>query len=124
MRLEDATVLLVDDLPTLRELFTLWLTRCGCAVLTAEDGAEAIRLLTTQRVDAILSDITMPVMDGVTLAVCIRALQLTTPVLLFSGSELEPAELQRIHALGIETVLTKPLNRQALIAELERVLSS
>ena len=42
MRLEEATVMVVDDEPELREIFSAWLGRKGCRVLTASNGQEEI----------------------------------------------------------------------------------
>src|ERR1035438_4781454 len=67
MRLEEATILVVDDEPDLREVFSAWLQQAGCLVFTAANGAEALEVLDAQKIDALVSDIRMPVMDGIAL---------------------------------------------------------
>ena len=58
------TVLLVEDNATNRRVAELFLERAGCEVVLAVDGAEAIALLEKRRVDLVLMDVQMPVMDG------------------------------------------------------------
>src|SRR5215467_4388635 len=67
MELKDATVLIVDDEPMLLEIFGEWLQEENCRVLTAGDGAAALQILGSHHVDVIVSDVRMPVMDGILL---------------------------------------------------------
>ena len=67
MQLEEASLLLVDDEPVLldvmRDLFRDFVEQIFCA----GDGAEALKVLAAHRIDLILTDVRMPVMDGVAL---------------------------------------------------------
>jgi CheY-like chemotaxis protein len=121
MRLNQATVLVADDELELLEIFSAWLGRCGCRVLTAANGAEALKVLAREKVDALISDIRMPVMDGVALLRRVHQLGLTIPSIIFiSGfGEVEPREM---YALGAELLLEKPFSRQQLLAALENSL--
>jgi len=65
MELTDATVLVVDDEPMLLDIFGEWLQEENCHVLTAGDGAAALQSLRNHHVDVIVSDVRMPVMDGI-----------------------------------------------------------
>jgi two-component system response regulator WspF len=65
MELKQASILLVDDEPFLREIMGEWLARVAGQVFCAEDGAEALKILAANKIDLILSDVRMPVMDGV-----------------------------------------------------------
>jgi len=73
--LEGITVLIVDDNAEWRELLEEVLTGYGACVVTAEGGAEAIRIVRETPPDALLSDISMPEMDGYTLIRAIRELE-------------------------------------------------
>jgi two-component system chemotaxis response regulator CheY len=73
MDLKDATILVVDDEPDWRSIIADWLRREGSCVLLAEDGAEALKLIHTNKIDAVVSDVRMPVMDGITLLKNIKA---------------------------------------------------
>lgn len=121
MRLEDATVLVVDDEEDLREIFGAWLGRRGCTVLTAANGAEALKVLETAKVDVLVSDIRMPVMGGVALVRRVYELELEVPSIIFvSGyGDVEPREM---YGLGVEALIEKPLNRKDFIRTLEQCL--
>ncbi len=78
-------VLVVDDEEPLRTLLTRTLHTEGYAVLTAKNGQEALNILGAQRVDAVLADITMPVMDGMEMLSRLRQRGDDVPVILLTG---------------------------------------
>jgi DNA-binding response OmpR family regulator len=78
------TVLVVDDEPQMVIIVEFALQTQGFDVLTASDGATALHLLKTHRVDLVILDIMMPTMSGLTLCQLIRA-RSETPVLLLSA---------------------------------------
>ena len=121
MKLSDATVLVVDDELELLDIFAGWLERGGCKVFTAPNGAEALKVLEAHRVDALISDLQMPVVDGVTLVRRIYERGLTIPSILFV-SGIADVDVREIHALGVETLLTKPLRREDMLSALKRSL--
>jgi DNA-binding NtrC family response regulator len=121
MTLEGATVLVVDDEPDLREVFSAWLEQAGCQVLTAANGAEALQVLDARRIDALVSDIRMPVMDGIALVRAIYERKLAVPsIILVSGF----GTLWPVEALGhgVYTFLDKPLKKKDLLLVLENSL--
>jgi CheY-like chemotaxis protein len=87
-------------------------------VVTAANGAEALDILTTQKIDVLVSDIRMPVLDGVGLVRRMNELDLFVPSIVFvSGfGDVEPREM---YALGVERLIEKPLSRNDLIRALE-----
>ncbi len=121
MRFEDATILIADDEPELLEIFALWLRRAGCTVLTAVNGEEALQRLRLNRVDMLVSDIRMPIMDGVALVRRLYELGLHIPSIIFvSGfGDIDPRE---VYALGVEAMLPKPLSRQQFLKSVESCL--
>jgi CheY-like chemotaxis protein len=126
MELRDATVLLVDDEPMLLDIFREWLQQKECRILTAEDGAAALQILRDERVDLVVSDVRMPVMDGILLLK-----NLTTCGIWFEGasrpkmifitgfSDLEPREA---YGLGIEAIIQKPIKHDEFVNEVRRRL--
>ncbi len=82
----EGRVLVVDDDPELRRLTARVLTKAGYEVLTAESGAAALERLAQGSFNAVVSDILMPDMDGVTLLRNVRDLDLDIPVILMTGS--------------------------------------
>lgn len=116
-------VLVVDDEPLLVKSLRRVLVREGHEVFTAGDGAQALELLQTVQVDVVLSDVRMPVMDGVTLLRRIRAgLVRALPVILLTGyADSSDAELKQV---GATAVLGKPVELETLLAALQLGLSS
>jgi CheY-like chemotaxis protein len=121
MKLKEATVLLVDDELELLEIFGMWLERYGCRVLTAANGEEALGILMREQVHALISDIRMPIMDGVTLLRKVHEHDLQIPAILFV-SGFGDVERREMHALGVEKLLEKPLRKQHLVQALEESL--
>ncbi|QSQ23950.1 response regulator [Pyxidicoccus parkwayensis] len=66
------TVLLVDDDPSLLRLYTRVLENLGCTVATAPDGREALTMAPVLCPDLIITDVTMPKMDGLELCRALR----------------------------------------------------
>ena len=128
MELKDATVLIVDDERMLLDIFSEWLTEENSRVLTAGDGATALRILRNDRVDLIVSDVRTPVMDGILLLK-----NLTTYSGLFQGNHppkmifisgftgLEPREA---YHMGVEAILQKPIERTEFVGTVRRTLRS
>jgi CheY-like chemotaxis protein len=121
MKSERANVLIVDDEPELREIFALWLNREGYTILTAANGAEALQLLTTQTVDALISDIRMPIMDGIALVRRIFEMHLQLPSIIFV-SGFGDVSVREMYSLGVEAMIAKPLVRKDLLHALSSSL--
>ena len=78
-------VLVVDDDPVSRRALARSLRRAGMAVVVAEDGNQACDLLTATEVDAVVTDVSMPVVDGLHLLERIREQDEELPVILITG---------------------------------------
>src|SRR6202045_5290161 len=122
MQLKYAAVLLVDDEPDLRSIIAEWFKREGCHVLVAEDGAEAHRVISANQIDVVVSDVRMPVMDGITLLKKVKATGYKSSVMFVSGftDVIKPRES---YDLGVEAVMSKPVERRHLIAAVTRILA-
>lgn len=122
MQLKDATILLVDDEPDLRAIIAEWFKREGCHVLVAEDGAQALSIISAEQVDVVVSDVRMPVMDGITLLKKVKASGYKPSVMFVSGftDVIKPRES---YDLGVEAVMSKPVERRHLIAAVTRILA-
>jgi CheY-like chemotaxis protein len=127
MKLREATVMVVDDEPMLLDIFSEWLQEENCHMLTSGDGAAALEILRNHHVDLIVSDIRMPVMDGIlllkNLSTYIGLSRDYPPKMIFiSGfTDLEPREA---YNLGVEAILQKPIERIQLVDALRRALRS
>src|SRR6202035_1339718 len=122
MHLKDATILLVDDEPDLRTIIAEWFRREGSRVLVAEDGSEALDIIQANQVDVVVSDVRMPVMDGITLLKKVKASGYKSSVMFLSGftDVIQPRES---YDLGIEAVMSKPVERRRLISAVTRILA-
>ena len=116
----DQSVLVVDDETAVRRFAARVLEQGGFGVLQAGDGVEALELLKSQGqfVDAVVSDILMPRMNGVELMRKLSSTDPELPVLLMSGY---PS--RELSAQGIQvpcSVLSKPFAPEHLLAEVRR----
>jgi CheY-like chemotaxis protein len=108
-------VLVVDDDLTIRATFADILGGEGYEVTAVSDGREAVRLAARQRFDAILLDLFMPGMDGLTVLPLLRDLAPSTGIVIVSAY-IEPARAAEALRLGAAAVLTKPPNLDELLA--------
>lgn len=119
-----ATILVVDDSPVIRRLISYTLARSGYAVVTANDGYEAVDALAAQSVDLVIADLAMPRMDGMELLRHIRADQRMDSVqivmLTASGQDHDRVEAQ---AAGVNGFLTKPASSRDLLDTVGRLLA-
>lgn len=108
-------VLLVDDDPRLVHIVSLYLQVQHLEVSTAGDGEQALEALSHGLPDLLITDVMMPVMDGITLCRRVRALPgaATLPIIVFTALDLE-SDLQAARAAGADRVIIKPFNLTGL----------
>lgn len=114
----------VEDDPFVRLAITRALNRTGAfAVTPAEHGERALELLEEQSVDAILTDLQMPVMDGLTLLSHLVERGVRVPVAVMTGQRITPEITERLQRYGIAASFTKPVDLGTLAQELQRAVS-
>jgi len=117
-------LLLVEDDEFVRPAITRALNRTGVfAVTPAEHGARALEVLEQQHVDAILTDLQMPVMDGLTFLGHLLERGTHVPVAVMTGQRITAELADRLHRYGIAATFTKPVDISVLVDELQRLLS-
>ncbi|MGA3203698.1 MAG: response regulator [Bryobacteraceae bacterium] len=119
-------IMIVDDCPAMRAFIRRVIKLSGMDVgnyFEAANGAEALAQLATNPVDAVLTDINMPVMDGEEFVRRMRASELLreTPVVVIS-TDATLHRIQTMQALGAVGYLQKPFGPEQLRNELDRVL--
>lgn len=104
-----ARILLVDDEPSVREPLARALLLDGHIVSQAGDGADALERLgsTSPGFDLVISDIRMPIMDGIALTLAIAAERPGFPIVLMTGYAEQRERARELEGL-VEDVLTKP----------------
>lgn len=116
--------LVVDDSTVMRRSVVLALQRMGGVVCTeAQDGAEAFRKFTSERFDLVLTDINMPLMDGLKLISLIRRApeQADLPIVVIT-TESADADRARAMALGASAYLVKPVQAKQVIDTVKELL--
>jgi len=118
-------ILVVDDEVNLRSVTERMLTQHGYQVLLAANGKEALEVLERHRseVKAVVTDIMMPVMDGVALVSAIKHSNPQMPVIACTGWSQEGIQAE-LKGLGVECFLEKPYPSQALLTTLHQHLIS
>jgi len=109
--------LIVEDSPTMRQLISFSLKRFkGCKITEAVDGVDALKKLQTEEVDMILTDINMPVMDGLKLVTLVkqnpRLRDLPIVIITTEGAS---EDRDRGLALGADAYISKPIQSSHLI---------
>ena len=114
-------ILIVEDDVELRQLFARVLEKNGYQVVTAENGAEALRILGLGYVDLIISDIMMPVMDGNALVRALRDDGVKTPVLMITAkSTLD--DMREGFLSGTDDYMVKPVNVNEMVLRVGALL--
>jgi CheY-like chemotaxis protein len=118
-----ASVLVVDDEPSVRRFACRVLREAGFGVREAADGLDALSLIRSGVVDldAVVSDIVMPRMNGVELLQSLSLERPRLPVILMSGYDMN--QLTRLGIVGPCGVLSKPFPPDLLLAEVRRCIA-
>ena len=119
-----ARILLVDDEDTVRGFLRRGLELDGHAVTLAIDGSDALAKLAENggAFDLVLTDIRMPIMDGIALALSAKRDFPDVPILLMTGYAEQRERAKNLDAI-VEDVLTKPFSLADLRATVERILA-
>ncbi|WP_116326669.1 two-component system response regulator GlrR [Klebsiella aerogenes] len=116
-----AHLLLVDDDPGLLKLLGMRLVSESYSVVTAESGPEALRVLTRERVDLVVSDLRMDEMDGLQLFAEIQKAQPGMPVIILTAHGSIPDAVAATQK-GVFSFLTKPVDKDALYKAIDDAL--
>ena len=118
------TCLVVEDSPMMRQLLVFALSRVkNLKVTEADDGVDGLRKLAGNKFDLILTDINMPIMDGLKLVKRIRTdpQHKDTPIVIIT-TEGSQEDRQRALQLGANAYITKPIQAPQVIAKVKELL--
>jgi len=113
-------ILLAEDDDRLRQLITLQMESMGHTVESAADGTQALDILNNSPFDLILTDLSMPRLNGIALAEAARQIVAEIPVIMLTGygAMLLP---DGERPPGVDVLLAKPVTRDNLAAAIARV---
>ena len=111
-------VLVVDDHPEIRDLMVKILERRGYRVSTASDGHDALTQFALVRPDLVITDLSMPGLNGYQLCRLIRGIS-SVPVLIMSAQK---GVEERVYEMGADAFVSKPFDMEALWAEIDELL--
>jgi CheY-like chemotaxis protein len=118
-------VLVVDDERVIANTLSMILSRSGFSTMTAYDGTSALELATKNRPDLLISDVVMPGMTGVELAITVTQTVPGCKVLLFSGQAATADLLEKARHAGHDfTTLTKPIHPTDMLRRISECLAT
>lgn len=117
-----ANVLVVDDSNTMREIVASFLTKNGFDVATAGHGRDGLALLRNDPdIKLVVSDVNMPVMDGLAMAEKIRTeLANSTVRIIMLTTEDNPNMRERGKAIGVNGWIVKPFRGEAVLGPFKK----
>lgn len=114
------SILVVDDQQGVRQLVMRILEHQGYTAIEAEDGRRALELCASEHsISVAILDLTMPDMDGITLAIKLREIRSQLPIVLMSGFDMDDVLASRPAITPAPSYLEKPFKIDLLIQALE-----
>lgn len=117
------TALIVDDSTSMRQMVSFTMKEAGFNVLEGANGQEALKRVEGQHVDVVVTDLNMPIMDGITLIRQLRSnpLYKFTPILMLT-TESQESKKQEGKTAGATGWIIKPFNPQQLLGVIAKVI--
>ena len=121
---EENSILVVNDMPEQLQLMNSLLRKAGYSVLTAEDGVQALEIAKQSRPDLVISDVSMPRMNGLEFCRMLRSdIDLcATPILLISALQKDTETVVAGLSAGADDYLEVPFDSTRLVAKVSRLL--
>lgn len=117
------TVLLIDDDDLLRGVLTIALERRGYVVIEAADGKQGVDIARATAVDIVITDLIMPVQEGVETIITLRRECPRLPIIAMSGGASNSnLYLEIAGKIGAKRMLPKPFSPKMLVELIEQVL--
>lgn len=117
LSLKDTTILCVEDSADARHFLAIYLRRRGATVVEAENGLQGLQLFKQQQLDIIITDIRMPIMNGLEMSQNIRNIDAEIPIVFLSAHS-DTELLQEAIALSATEYIIKPVDADKLASAL------
>ncbi len=117
-------ILLIDDEETIQEVVQVGIEiEVGWQVSIASSGSEGIALAKSQQPDAILLDVMMPYMDGISTLSELKANSQTKSIpVIFLTAKTQATDKKQFQSLGVAGIITKPFNSMTLGSRIAKIL--
>ncbi|OGS21893.1 MAG: hypothetical protein A3J83_04710 [Elusimicrobia bacterium RIFOXYA2_FULL_40_6] len=119
---QKTSILVVDDEQGIRDMLFFTLKQEGYSVITAENGLEGISKFKDEKVDVVISDMKMPVMDGITMLKEIKKIKPEARVIVATGFGTPETESE-IKESGAFIYMDKPFNLEILLSALVKAVA-
>lgn len=114
-------ILIVDDNENIRKLIEIYLKREGFNIYHAANGEEALEIIDKVKIELIVLDVMMPVMDGYELTKVLRDAGYIVPILMVTAKDTYP-DKKKGFDLGIDDYITKPIDMEELVLRVKALL--
>ncbi|MBX9937380.1 response regulator [Giesbergeria anulus] len=116
------TIMIVDDSASIRMVVGIALRGAGYEVIEAKDGKDALDKLTGQKVHLIISDVNMPVMDGITFVKSVKQLAnyRFTPIIMLT-TESDESKKREGQAAGAKAWVVKPFKPEQMLGAVQKL---
>jgi two-component system chemotaxis response regulator CheY len=117
------TIMIIDDSASIRQVVSITLKKAGYDVVEGNDGKDALSKLDGQKINLIICDVNMPVMDGITFLKELKNLPnyKFTPVIMLT-TESQEAKKQEGKLAGAKAWIVKPFKPEILLAAVEKLI--
>jgi DNA-binding response OmpR family regulator len=113
-------IMMVDDDLNICKITSIYLQKAGYEVVFAYDGEQALRLFEQTKVDAIILDLMLPIIDGMKVCETIRRAS-TVPIIMLTAKGQQTDKIEGLQ-LGADDYIVKPFDPNELIARIQAVL--
>ena len=115
-------LLIIDDNKHIRDLISLYL-KDDFQIFTAPDGEKGLKIFFEKKIDIVISDMIMPLVDGIEVIQKIKNKNPSIPILAISGGGVKEGDdyLPLAKGFGVDSILHKPFTRKELISSIKQI---
>ncbi len=114
-------ILIIEDEYNIRKLFSKYLSNQGYETIEAEDGQKAVQIFEKEHIDLIITDVMMPIMDGITLTNKIRISHPELPILMLTALD-SFEDKEKGFISGADDYMVKPIDLNEMLLRIKALL--
>jgi len=116
-------VLYVEDEITLRNITVSSIESIIGTITVADNGKEGLEKFNNEEFDIIITDLSMPVMDGISMIKEIRKINTTIPIIVTTAFGSQNEEVEKLHKIGMSAYIMKPIDIMKLVQAIDKSIS-